>query len=217
MLTILIAMQKEADILLKGSEIIKSYFLYGKSVTEATYQGKPYRLIITGVGKTNAAAAAMLAIATGADILLNIGVAGGLTPKAKIGALLQIQQAVQFDFDLSPVNHTPVGTLDEYLSPYFPLAVIGNSFPYATLATADHFGCGGDGEILQDLCADVRDMEGAAIAHVAFAAEIPCFMFKAISDSAGEESVLEYSENLAIALNSLKTALPQIFSEVFYE
>ena len=155
----------------------------------------------------------MLAIARGADRLLNIGVAGGITPRAKIGSLWQIDRAVQYDFDLSTINGTPVGTLDEYQTPYFPLRT-GGKFPTATLATADSFASGQDDMALLDsLGADVRDMEGAAIAHIAYAAGVPCTMFKSISDNAREESVREYRENMLIALGALSESLPKILEE----
>ena len=94
MLYILAAMQKEADALLAKAEIRKEFTQFGKKLWEGEACGVPFTLIVTGVGKTNAAASAMLAIARGADRLLNIGVAGGITPRAKIGSLWQIDRAV---------------------------------------------------------------------------------------------------------------------------
>ena len=213
MLYILAAMQKEADALLAKAEIRKEFTQFGKKLWEGEACGVPFTLIVTGVGKTNAAASAMLAIARGADRLLNIGVAGGITPRAKIGSLWQIDRAVQYDFDLSAINGTPVGTLDEYQTPYFPLRT-GGKFPTATLATADSFASGQDDMALLDsLGADVRDMEGAAIAHIAYAAGVPCTMFKSISDNAREESVRKYRENMLIALGALSESLPKILEE----
>lgn len=213
MLYILAAMQKEADALLAKAEIRKEFTQFGKKLWEGEACGVPFTLIVTGVGKTNAAASAMLAIARGADRLLNIGVAGGITPRAKIGSLWQIDRAVQYDFDLSTINGTPVGTLDEYQTPYLPLRT-GGKFPTATLATADSFASGQDDMALLDsLGADVRDMEGAAIAHIAYAAGVPCTMFKSISDNAREESVHEYRENILIALGALSESLPKILEE----
>ena len=213
MLYILAAMQKEADALLAKAEIRKEFTQFGKKLWEGEACGVPFTLIVTGVGKTNAAASAMLAIARGADRLLNIGVAGGITPRAKIGSLWQIDRAVQYDFDLSAINGTPVGTLDEYQTPYFPLRT-GGKFPTATLATADSFASGQDDMALLDsLGADVRDMEGASIAHIAYAAGVPCTMFKSISDNAREESVREYRENMLIALGALSESLPKILEE----
>ena len=213
MLYILAAMQKEADALLAKAEIRKEFTQFGKKLWEGEVCGVPFTLIVTGVGKTNAAASAMLAIARGADRLLNIGVAGGITPRAKIGSLCQIDRAVQYDFDLSAINGTPVGTLDEYQTPYFPLRT-GGKFPTATLATADSFASGQDDMALLDsLGADVRDMEGAAIAHIAYAAGVPCTIFKSISDNAREESVREYRENMLIALGALSDNIREILEE----
>ena len=213
MLYILAAMQKEADALLAKAEIRKEFTQFGKKLWEGEACGVPFTIIVTGVGKTNAAAGAMLAIARGADRLLNIGVAGGITPRAKIGSLWQIDRAVQYDFDLSTINGTPVGTLDEYQTPYFPLRT-GGKFPTATLATADSFASGQDDMALLDsLGADVRDMEGAAIAHIAYAAGVPCTMFKSISDNAREESVREYRENMLIALGALSDNIREILEE----
>lgn len=213
MLYILAAMQKEADALLAKAEIRKEFTQFGKKLWEGEACGVPFTLIVTGVGKTNAAASAMLAIARGADRLLNIGVAGGITPRAKIGSLWQIDRAVQYDFDLSTINGTPVGTLDEYQTPYLPLRT-GGKFPTATLATADSFASGQDDMALLDsLGADVRDMEGAAIAHIAYAAGVPCTMFKSISDNAREESVREYRENMLIALGALSDNILEILEE----
>lgn len=213
MLYIFAAMQKEADALLAKAEIRKEFTQFGKKLWEGEACGVPFTLIVTGVGKTNAAASAMLAIARGADRLLNIGVAGGITPRAKIGSLWQIDRAVQYDFDLSAINGTPVGTLDEYQTPYLPLRT-GGKFPTATLATADSFASGQDDMALLDsLGADVRDMEGAAIAHIAYAAGVPCTMFKSISDNAREESVRDYRENMLIALGALSDNMRKILEE----
>lgn len=214
MLAVIAAMQKEADVLLSLSRTDRHAKCFGKEVYECNCNGHDFRLILSGVGKTNAAAAAMLALASGADRILNFGVAGGLTPQTKIGTFWQICRAVQYDFDLSKINGTQIGTLDEYQTPYFPLQT-GGRFPSATLATADSFASGDDdADVLRALRADIRDMEGAAVAHIAFAAGVPCFIFKSISDNAGEESVREYRENVQIALSALQEKMPAIFQEV---
>ena len=214
MLAIIAAMQNEADTLLSSAQIEQSYTEHGKRVWEGEAFGVPFLLILSGIGKSNAAAAAMLALTLGADRLLGFGAAGGITAQAHIGALLCMRRAVQYDFDLSAINGTPVGTLNEYKTPYLPLAVRGaGAFPRAALGSADRFGDGRDADLLRDLAADVQDMEGAAIAHVADLAGIPLFMFKAISDNAQEESVRDYRENLQIALGALRGRMHEIFAE----
>lgn len=215
MLGVIAAMQNEADVVLKHCTAVRRAQLFGRTVWHAELYNKDILLVLSGVGKTNAAASAMLALSQGADKLLNVGVAGGLAPQAKIGSVVRIARAVQSDFDLSVINGTSVGTLNEYETPYLPAAdVKGARYAACTLASADHFGCGTDREIEQALGAQVRDMEGAAIAHVADRAGVPWAMYKAISDNAGEDSPREYAENLALALDALSEALENILEEV---
>lgn len=214
MIALIAAMQKEADVLLSAAGQKTERQIFGRSVWEGRFEGIPFLLALSGIGKSNAAAAAMLCIAQGADKLVNLGVAGGLTPQASVGSVLQIYRAAESDFDLSKINGTPVGTPDERDTPYFPLRARENGFPKGTLASADSFSDGSDAAVLAALGADVRDMEGAAIAHAAFAAGVPVWAFKAISDNAGEKSVREYSENLKIALAALGAKLSDIFTEV---
>ena len=214
MTAVITAMQNEADVLLSAAEIKEEKIIYGRRTWRGSFAGTPFLLVLSGIGKSNAASAAMLCIALGADRLLNIGVAGGLTPKAPVGSVLQMERAAESDFDLSKINGTPVGTPNERDTPYFPLKSRKNAFVKGTLASADSFSDGSDAAVLAALGADVRDMEGAAIAHAACAADVPVWAFKAISDNAGQESIREYSENLQIDLAALGEKLPDIFAEV---
>lgn len=214
MLAIIAAMQNEADTLLSSAQIEQSYTEHGKRVWEGEAFGVPFLLILSGIGKSNAASAAMLALTLGADRLLGFGAAGGITAQAHIGALLCMRRAVQYDFDLSAINGTPVGTLNEYQTPYYPLD-IDERFPCGTLASADKFATGKDAALLAELGADVTDMEGAAVAHVAYAAGVPCRLYKAISDNAAENSPREYAENLRIALAALRDNMPAILQGAY--
>ena len=141
MLYAVVAMQNEADTLRSAAKILKERTLYGKRVLEGNAFGHDFGMVLCGVGKTNAAAGTMLALTLGADRLLGLGAAGGITAQAHIGALLCMRRAVQYDFDLSAINGTPVGTLNEYQTPYFPLD-IDERFPCGTLASADKFATG---------------------------------------------------------------------------
>ena len=79
--------------------------------------------------------------------------------------------------------------------------------------SAETFAAGGS-ETVRALGATVRDMEGAAIAHIAFAAGVPCYAFKSISDNARQDSAREYAENERIALGALEENMRAIFAEV---
>ena len=66
-----------------------------------------------------------------------------------------------------------------------------------------------------ELGADIRDMEGAAIVQAAYAAELPVFSVKAISDVAGSGSTTEqFLTNKNKALANLKAKLPAIFEKL---
>ena len=165
-------------------------------------------LYVSGVGKVNAAAAAQRAIDAGAEEVLNCGVAGGLDAAMQVGDVCEISKAVEYDFDLTALNGTRLGTHNERDTPYFDCRTTGR-FPSRVLATGDRF-TDDDGDIaaLLDLDATVRDMEGAAIAHVCETNGVPCRMLKCISDVHGRGSMTgQYRDNLEKTLVCLKDAL----------
>ena len=90
-------------------------------------------------------------------------------------------------------------------------------FEKRKLGTADRFNDSpADYKLLtEELNADIRDMEGGAIVQAAFAAELPVYSVKAISDVAGSGSTTEqYLLNRDKALKNLKEKLPAIFEEL---
>lgn len=165
------------------------------------------KLYISGVGKVNAAAATQKAISDGAQEILNVGVAGGFADKAEIFGVYEIARAVEYDFDLSEINGMGKGVHDERNTPYFALSVKG-VFPSRTLGTGDRFGDGeGDLPLLKSLDVGVRDMEGAAIAHVCEKAAVPVRALKCITNIVGRGSTGSYAANLEKALSCLSDAL----------
>ena len=178
------------------------------------FLGANDRLYVSGIGKVNAAAATQQAIGDGAREVWNVGVAGGFDAAHDVGDCLVIDRAVEYDFDLSEVNGTRVGVHDERMTPYFACADdFAPDLPRATLATGDRFGdSDADLATLADLGATVRDMEGAAVAHVCERNGVPCHMLKSLSDVHGKGSMVgQYQLNRDRALASLSAALQEIF------
>ena len=215
MIGAVIAMQSEADVLLSQMKISRSLTVSGKQIHVGMAYGKETAVCVCGVGKVNAALGAQLLVSKfDAETLLNFGVAGGLNDGTKLCEVYQIGEAVQFDFDLTQLNGTKIGTLDEYNENYLPLNTLKFPFPVKKLGTADRFNDSKtDYELLtKELTADIRDMEGAAIVQAAHAAKLPVYSIKAISDVAGSGSTTEqYLMNKDKALCNLKAALPTIF------
>ena len=179
---------------------------YGRTVVSGRLGGERVLLVVSGVGKSNAAAATQFAIQSGADEIVNLGVCGGFEPQMKIGDLYEVDRAVQYDFDLAQLNGTAVGVLNERTSPYIPLQTTGRH-PAKTLATGDHFNDNtADLPLLASLGAGLRDMEGAAVAHVCETAGVPCRALKCVTNVLGAGATGQYAENLARCLAVLAEA-----------
>ena len=218
MIGVVIAMQSEADILLQQMNVHRSLTVSGKDIYVGTAFNKEIALCVCGVGKVNAALGTQLLISKfDATKLLNFGVAGGLDESTSLCQVYQIGAAVQFDFDLVQLNGTKMGTLDEYEENYLALNRFKADLPVKKLGTSDRFNDSPEDYKLltEELEADIRDMEGAAIVQAAYAAELPVYSVKAISDVAGSGSTTEqFLINKDKALQNLKAALPLIFEEL---
>ncbi len=218
MIGAVIAMQSEADILLDNMKVQRSLTVSGKVVHVGMAYGKEVALCICGIGKVNAALGTQLLVSKfGVEKILNFGVAGGLNQNTKLCQVYQIAAAVQFDFDLTAINGTKIGTLDEYKENYLSTNHFKANYPKMKLGTADRFNDSKDDYLLltEELGADIRDMEGAAVVQASYYAEMPVYLIKAISDVAGSGNTAEqYFENRSKALENLKAALPVFFEEL---
>ena len=213
-----VAMACEAEAVVRCLSDVRTETMFGRKVFFGTLGGEQTAVIAAGIGKVNAAAGAQLALSSlGAEVLLNVGVAGGLDPKLRVGDLLRVARVVQYDFDLSKINGTPIGTLDEYKTPFFELAVAGEGLPEATVATGDRFADGAEivNFLRKTFGANVCEMELGAIAHVASRAGVKVHSWKAISDVAGNETQADqYKRNLKACLDSLSAKIPALFKAV---
>lgn len=181
------------------------------------------RLFVCGIGKVNAAAATMKAICAGADEIWNVGLCGGFGSDIEVGDIYGVSSAVEYDFDLAKLNGTRIGVLDEYDTPYLELTPLSTrvadlaSRPWycgtRILATGDHFN---DSEadyglITQDLGASLRDMEGAAIAHVCKRENVVCVSIKCVTNVAGKGLMTgQYEQNKRLCLERLTQAMKGI-------
>lgn len=173
------------------------------------------RLYVCGIGKVNAAAAAQQAICEGATEVWNAGLCGGFGDRVEVGGVYAVDRAVEYDFDLAKLNGTRVGQLDERDTPYLPFAPLAAPCIRSALvlATGDRFN---DSEsdyelIARELGASLRDMEGAAVAHVCLKRKVPCFSVKCVTNVAGGGSMTgQYQSNRARCLAILSAALKEI-------
>ncbi len=210
-------MESEAKAVTDNMQGITEHTACDKHIYRGTLCGRETCVVVTGVGKVNAACGAQYAIdVLGAAKIINTGVAGGLNDGTQVGDIYGICAAVQYDFDLVQLNGTKIGTLNECDRPYLPLCTAGN-YPLRKLASGDRFNDSpADFELLtNELEADIRDMECGAIAQACMHARVKLYSFKAISDRVGSGSTTEqYLDNLATCNANMTQAIPHIFEEI---
>lgn len=216
MIGAVIAMTNEAQILKDLMTIKEERKISNKPIFIGSVLGKEVVLIISGVGKVNAALSTQILIDKfNADKIINFGVAGGIKENTETTQVYAISSVVEYDFDLSELNNTKIGTPDELSTNYINLALLNLSLPLRKLATGDRFNDSqADYLLIKDYMeADVRDMEGAAVARTCLHAEVPAYIYKAISDKSGNNTSFEqYRNNTSAALENLKKYLFAIFS-----
>ena len=214
-LVFVVAMPKEGAAVCAHLSGCQERTVFGRHIVEGAWGPRQVAVVISGIGKSNAAAATQLALSLYRPRrILNIGVAGGFVSTMEIGEVYPVSRAVEYDFDLSQVNGTSRGTFDEYETPYLELSVAQSDLPRAlTLATGDHFtNASQEEELLRTFQAGLRDMEGAAIAHVCAVAGVECRVWKCVSDVVGKDMQMtrQYAENLTFCLDRLTLALSSL-------
>ncbi len=157
--------------------------------------------LLCGIGKVNAAAAAMALVAEGCDCLVNFGLSGGLSSVAR-GDFVVGTRYIEHDFDLTSLGYAPCekpGQTYIYEADPTWLSRICRCYPFlikGTIVTGD---CFVNDPARRDFLANqfgavACDMESAAVVAVAHLAGIPFFALRKISDDAGEAAIEDYRE-----------------------
>lgn len=165
-----------------------------------------------GVGKVNAAICAQIMVDLfNVRALINTGVAGGLAPELSIGDFVIGESAVQHDFNACALGYargymctgedSNVATMfhsSPDLIRAFEIAAEGILEPTqihrGRIATGDLFVAERNHKrkLQDEFMATAAEMEGAAIAQVAVANDIPFIIVRAISDLADHEAVVSF-------------------------
>jgi len=187
-------------------------------------QYKGHNIIITysKIGKVFATLTAATMIEKfDAEILLFSGVAGAINPDLKIGDLIIGDELCQHDLDITAFGHphgyVPEGQVciksDESLKKTaFEVAKEMNiPLKNGIIATGDQFIANEKTKewIKGTFKADALEMEGAAVAVVCDALDIPFFILRAISDAADMDAGFNFDEFLN---SSAKTSADFIIS-----
>jgi adenosylhomocysteine/aminodeoxyfutalosine nucleosidase len=162
----------------------------------------------------------------GCDTLLFSGVAGGINPELKIGDLIIANQLSQHDLDITAFGHpfgfVPGGDVYVKTDPSLNKLAIEvakeNNIKIieGTIATGDQFVCDEKRKaFIQDTFkADALEMEGASVAIVCDALNVPCLILRAISDTADMDAGFNFDEFLEISAKNSASFLMKIISKL---
>ena len=204
------AMDEEVDSLKEAVSDAKTTSTGGMEFCEGILDGQHVVVVRCGVGKVNAGACAQLLISLfGVNRIINTGVAGSLDASIDIGDIVVSTDAVQYDFDLTPVGYAP-GALYENASASLPAdASMRKSAVDAVrqcapdvhvfegrVCTGDRFVSSSEQKeaitaAFGGLCCE---MEGGAIAQICCQNKVPFVIIRAISDKADNSAQMDYTE-----------------------
>jgi adenosylhomocysteine nucleosidase len=167
-------------------------FVLGMSLTQsrkkpfAVFRNNHIFLIISGVGKANAAMATGYSCDKHHPVCVcNLGAAGATNVSHPLGEIFHINKIVEYDrHELTtrrPCIHNPD---------------ILNGFQTATLSTSDMAVLAPDQRKKISMNADLIDMEGASVAQACRKFNTKCFIFKFVSDTPDHARSEDIVENI---------------------
>lgn len=198
----------------KKETILKTFTFY-----EGTLHGLNVVLVKSGVGKVFAAMVCQILIDKfDVDTVLFTGVGGSLNKDLEIGDVVVGIDAVQHDFDATPlgfkrgqISYTDYRFFNaekKLLDLALQAKLEKNKIIKGRILTGDQFFTQRDKEeskYLEELEGDCIEMEGAAVAQVCVVNEIPHLIIRTVSDKADGTAVEDYNSfKDVVAVNSFK-------------
>lgn len=222
MIVFVVAMNKEAQLFLNEADIIKRENIADKCIYIGKFLKQEFALIVTGIGKVNAALGTQLMIDKfNPQLIINFGVAGGkANSDLNAGDVALIDKVCQYDFDLSEIDNVNIGYMQDYDRTYFTTnydKYNGKNFKICSCATGDRFTKQKYFlDIIKDLSAQIVDMECGAIAQVCSSNSIPFISLKLISDVDGkDDSIFEqYQSNVQSICSKIPNAIKELLTNL---
>ena len=203
------AMPEEITPILEKLGEYKKTEYAGNKYYEATYNGVELVIAYSKIGKVfSTLTATTMCEHFGAKKLLFSGVAGAISPKLKVGDLIVATKLSQHDLDITafghPFGYVPEGAVfveadKEMIELSKAVALeMGKSVVEGIIATGDQFVANEERKnwIGKEFNADALEMEGASVAVVCNALDVPFFILRAISDAADMDASFSFDEFL---------------------
>ncbi|HIP54780.1 MAG TPA: 5'-methylthioadenosine/adenosylhomocysteine nucleosidase [Sulfurimonas autotrophica] len=203
------AMPEEIAPILEKVKEYKTIEYAGNRYYEASYKGVELVIAYSKIGKVfSTLTATTMCAYFGAQKLLFSGVAGAISSKLKVGDLIVATKLAQHDLDISAFGH-PFGYVPEgavYVEADKELIGLakevakemGKPLQEGIIATGDQFVADEKRKnwIGKTFHADALEMEGASVAVVCDALDVPFFILRAISDAADMDASFSFDEFL---------------------
>lgn len=203
------AMAEEIEPLLSKVTDIRESKYAANVYYEANYKGKEVVIAYSKIGKVFASLTATILIEKfGCDRLLFSGVAGAIDPDLDIGDLVIADGLCQHDLDITAFGHphgfVPEGEVCIPTDPYLRSVAKevasqkGIKLKEGIIATGDQFVANVERKnwIAKIFDAHALEMEGASVAVVCSALNVPFFILRAISDSADMDAGFDFDKFL---------------------
>lgn len=203
------AMPEEIEPIIDKLDDVQTSVYGDNKYYEGSYHGQEVVVAYSKIGKVFATlTAATLIEKFGCDMLLFSGVAGAISDELKIGDLIIANGLCQHDLDITAFGH-PFGYVPEG-KVFIPTDAVlrdiakkvakqkGLTVKEGIIATGDQFiaDTGRKEWIKSTFKADSLEMEGASVAVVCNALNVPFFILRAISDSADMDASFNFDEFL---------------------
>lgn len=202
------AMDEEVAILKEHMEQTDEQTKAGMKFIHGNLWGTETVVVTSGIGKVNIAICTQILIDLyGVNTVINTGVAGSLNNALDIGDIVLSRCAQQHDMDVSPLGD-PVGTIPRMDESIFPadetLITLAKSAcekanpdihcHIGKVVSGDQFIADGKKKeyLIQTFQGDCAEMEGAAMAQVAYLNQIPFLIIRALSDKADNSGHMDY-------------------------
>ena len=198
---VVVADKDEFEPFVKTLETPESIITPFKSAFKFPCGSAQVTVVLCGIGKVNAAAAAMYLADAGCDLILNFGLSGGLKDVRR-GQFVLPAKFLEHDFDLTPLGYKPCEKPRQtYI--YGADKEITDKIADAGIASKSGTAVCGDRFISSDVDRDFLintfsacscDMETAAIASVCGIMKIPFVSLRRISDDASSNAAETYND-----------------------
>jgi len=198
MIGIIGAMPIETEEICKQMTDVSQVTIAGIDYIKGNLWGTDAVVATCGAGKVFAAICAQtLILHFHPDYIINVGVAGTLSPMLHIGDLAIATDTVQHDYDVSALG-APIGELSKINVIYLPCdatliakaqqaaQAVGINYLKGVIATGDQFisSQARKNVIIELFDAIACEMEGGAIGHTCYVNGVPYLVLRAISDEA---------------------------------